>query len=167
MPSFEVLNRQPNFPNEDLSEANMPMIEHYLQRDAGVESRAEHSKALLRQIHVTAHEALRHCGVALDYTPEEYAAFCNGFASYEYVSLLVNPRVISGAVLINNVRYILTDKGDLTDIELSERFDGWAKSYPNLREVVLDAGIQKGETMQQLQTRLVGLQIATELEMAA
>lgn len=93
MMHLEVLKSQPNFPNEDLTDSNAGIINYCLQEVGGERAYAEYLQKSMRALQTTAHEALRICGVQVDYSQDEYESFCGGFAAFEYASLLVNPRI--------------------------------------------------------------------------
>lgn len=167
MNTFETLQRQPNFPNEDLQDGNVNMVEYYLEEIQGSQAHAEHLRESLRMVHITAHEALRLCGIEVEYSQQEYDTFCKGFASFEYMSLLVNPRELNGAALIQNTKELLINPGDNADVGIAERRENWIKVFPNVYGLVVDAGARQGDSFPQLQSRTIGAQIACELQMAA
>ncbi len=170
MSSLETLSRQPDFPNEDLHDANVPLVDYYLRAEKGEQPYAQffiHDRASLGAMHATAQEALWLSGVQVAHTPEEYAAFCNGFAAFEYISSLVNPRMKSGAIAVQNTLNLFVANGAMAEVDLAERRQAWMEVFPNTSGVIVKAGMAKGETMAQLHARAIGAQIASELEMAA
>ncbi len=167
MSSLELLARQPDFPNEDLHKKNIAMVEYYLQEEHTDRALAKHLQESMRMVHVVAHQALSIVGVKAEYSQVEYEAFCGGFAAFEYVSLLVNPRMVSGALAIKNTQQLLIEPGELADFSMADRHQPWAQAFPNTYGVIVDTGARRGETMNELQLRAIGAQVASELEMAA
>lgn len=167
MTSFEVLKRQPDFPNIDLSEPNAAQVSYYLQNERGEKPYADFLRASLRTIHITGHQALQVFGVELDYSEDEYFAFCDGFAALEYTSLLVNPQLYNGTIAVRKTQDILVNHSDSADLEIADRYALWLKTHPNTHGVIVDAGAVQGETMKQLHARTIGAHIASELQRAA
>ncbi len=54
----------------------------------------------------------------------------------------------------------------LSDLEIAERFKAWQDLYPTTYGLIIDAGEERGETLQQLQARAMGAAIARELQVA-
>lgn len=167
MSQLEVIQHQPNFPNEDLDDANVPIVEFFLQENPEAVSHARYLNESFRPVHKTAHYALQHAGVKVEYTPAEYDAFCKGFAAFEYISLIVNPRYIREQLIIKNTHRLLTAVEALPEIELADSRELWMESYPNINDVLIDTGSREGETMAQLHSRSMGAQIAYELQRVA
>jgi hypothetical protein len=167
MSQLEVIRHQPNFPNEDLEDANVSIMEFFLQERTEALSHARYIKETFRPIHQSAHYALQQAGVEVDYTPAEYEAFCKGFAAFEYVSLMVNPRYIREQLIVKNVHRLLTSIEAIPEIELADGREAWMETYPNMNDVLIDAGTRDGETMAQLHSRTMGAQIACEMQRAA
>ena len=167
MSELVVIKRQPNFPNEDLDEKNVPIMEFYLHEHHEADSHAKYLSETLRPIHLTAHYALQLSGVEVDYTPDEYEAFCKGFAAFEYVSLMVNPRHVREQLVVRNVHTLLTANDVIPEIELADRRQPWVETFPNVNDVLTHASVQQGETLPQLYSRTMGAQVAWELQKAA
>ncbi len=167
MREFEVIKRQPNFPNEDLHEKNVPIMEFFLQENHEASSHARFLYDSMRPLHLTAHYALQLSGVEVEYTPAEYEAFCNGFAAFEYVSLMVNPRHVREELIANNVHTLLTATGVFPEIEIADRRQAWVNGFPNVNDVLSGVSATKGETLPQLYSRAIGAQMAWELQKAA
>ena len=84
MSTLELLTSQPNFPGEDLAEKNVPHVEFYLQHERSNEALCHHFRESLQVIHKLGHNALMIHGAEMDYSEDEYNAFCDGFAALEY-----------------------------------------------------------------------------------
>ncbi|UTX51657.1 hypothetical protein KI440_01760 [Candidatus Saccharibacteria bacterium TM7i] len=167
MSLLEILTPQPNFPDEDLQEDNIAHVEYYLQNDPGTLVYEKDLRESMRMLHVVGHNALQICGVEVDYSEDEYHAFCEGFAALEYASILVRQKQLSGSMMIANTRNLLIDMGEMTDFEVASRHGVWMEAHPNTFGVVTKAGAVRSETMKQLQARAVGAHIASELQAAA
>ncbi len=167
MPSINVLQHQPDFPNEDLCDSNAPLVEYYLRERPSDISHAEYLGNSLIMVHHTGHYALRLCGIDVDYSEQEYLAFSRGFAAFEYMSLLVNPRQYNGSLAVRNTSELLVDAGDLADLELANRRKVWPAMYPNAFGVIASVGSSRGQTMKQLHAATLGAQVACELQMTA
>lgn len=164
---FKTVEHQPNFPNEDLTEGNVPLVEHFLFEHAEAKAHARYLEDSMRPLHLTGHYALEQAGITLRYDPAEYSAFCNGFAAFEYVSLVVNPRFIREQLIVKNAQRLLTSLEAIPELELSEGREAWMNAYPNVNDVLIENGVRSGESMAQLQARAMGAQIACELQKAA
>lgn len=167
MRSLEVLTPQPNFPNEDLNEANLPHVEYHLSHIHAEQTYAESLRTSLHMLHFTGHQALQICGVEVDYSEKEYNAFCDGFAAFEYISMLVNAKVHDGTIAVANVKELLIDSGELVEFEIANHYKAWLDTHPNTHGVITEIGAYRGETMKQLHARAIGAQIACDLQMAA
>lgn len=167
MKQFETITLQPDFPNEDLHEHNVPLIEFYLQEMHEPRTHATFLKESMRPLHLTAHHALQLSGVEVVYDPDEYDAFCNGFAAFEYISLLVNPRHIREQLIVKNVHMLLTANDIIPELDMADRRQAWMDMYPNVTGVITNETIAHAETLPQLYSRAIGAQIACEMQMAA
>lgn len=163
----DVIKKQPNFPNEDLESANVELMSTYLRHMHEPTSYAKYLHEHFRPVHLTAHFALEQAGVEVTYTPEEYTAFCKGFADFEYVSLMVNPRFIREKLVVKNVRRLLTSTVAIPEIELLDGREPWLKAYPNMNDVLTEEGHRRNESMAALHSRAMGAQLACELQRAA
>ena len=167
MSSFEVIKRQPNFPNEDLDEKNVPIMEFFLRDQHEATTHAKFLGESMRPLHLTAHYALELSGVEVDYTPAEYDAFCKGFAAFEYVSLMVNPRHVREQLVARNVHRLLTATNVFPELEVAERRQAWINGFPNVNDVLTGVSVKEGETLPQLYSRTIGAQMAWEFQKAA
>lgn len=167
MTHLSVIERQPNFPNEDLTDSNVDHVRYYLSEIHDDAAYANFLRDSLRMLHQTGHQALQICGVEVDYSEAEYFAFCEGFAAFEYVSTLVNPRLYDGNIAVANARELLVKNADFADLELANHHAAWFQTHPNTHGVIINAGAEKGETMKQLQVMGMGAQIACEFQMVA
>jgi len=167
MQQFEVIKYQPDFPNEDLDQTNVPFVDFYLRENHEPRSHAHQLRETMRPLHLTAHRALQQCGIELEYSQDEYDAFCDGFADFEYMSLVVNPRYVKEQLVVKNVHLLLTHTGAMPEIELADHRSPWIDIFPNVHSVITDNGVRQGNTMAQLHSRTMGAQIAYELQAAA
>lgn len=166
MNRLELLTTQPDFPNEDLSEANVPHVEYYLGERRYEAASAEYFRQSLRMLHITGHQALQICGIEVDYSEKEYVAFCKGFASFEHMSMLVNPRPYDGMLAVANTRELLVESA-IAEFEIADHYKAWLTTHPNAYGVVIESGAAQGEGMKQLHARAIGAQLACELQMVA
>lgn len=167
MSAIEVIKRQPDFPNEDLANENIALMEFYLKEMHEATTHARILAESMRPLHLTAHHALQLSGIEVKYTPEEYEAFCKGFAALEYISIMVNPRHIREQLVAKNVHTLLTATDILPELNMATRRDAWIGMYPNVNEVLVNSSVAQGETMPQLYSRTIGAQVACELQMTA
>lgn len=166
MNSFEVIKHQPNFPNEDLDEKNVHIMEFFLTENHEATTHAKFLGESMRPLHLTAHYALELSGVEVDYTPAEYDAFCKGFAAFEYVSLMVNPRHVREQLVVKNVHRLLTG-AVIPELEVAERRQAWVNGFPNVNDVLAGVSSKEGESLPQLYSRTIGAQMAWEFQKAA
>lgn len=164
MSELEVIKHQPNFPNEDLAAANVPFMKYYLQEGTEVASQTRQLGETLRPIHLTAHHALQLSGIEVKYTPNEYDAFCKGFATFEYASLMVKHRFARQQLVVGNVHRLFTSSEALPEIELADNRQDWMETYPNVNDVLFGAGRGEGEELPELYSRSMGAQVAWELQ---
>lgn len=172
---LELFKPQPDFPKEDLHDTNVPYMEQLLRHEGSDRSYAELLKGSLRQLHITGHQALQAADIKVDYSEEEYNAFCAGFAALEYTAGIVGQKLYNGELAVGKVGRLLLNRADARDTELREvfiaqqvrdRFMAWQQTHPNTHGVILGPGIEQGETMEQLQARSIGAELAWELRSA-
>lgn len=164
MNKLEVLQTQPDFPKEDLVETNVPFVGYLLRHEQSDRPYAEHLRGSLRTLHVTGHHALEICGIKVDYSEDEYHAFCAGFAALEYTTTVVGRKVYSGDIAVQKTKNLLINGVDMAEFEFADRFKAWQESHPNTHGVIVEAGAEQGETMKQLQARAMGAEMAWELQ---
>lgn len=121
----------------------------------------------MRPLHLVGHQALRFCNVAVDYTEQEYQAFCGGFAALEYVSQLVREKLQDDTLVVANAKSLLLDTGEMVDLEVSQRYKWWLEVQPHTYGVIVESGVQRGETIKQLHARTMGALVARELQLAS
>ena len=167
MAVFETLDPQPNFPTEDLSETNASFIRYFLINERSDQSYALFLRPSLRMLHVTGHSALQICGIEVDYSEREYAAFCAGFAALEYTTHIVRRSAINTELAARATKRLFIDAPDMADVEIADRFTAWKESHPNTHGTIVDAGAEQGETMKQLHVRAIGAEMAWELQSVA
>lgn len=159
-----TLERQPGFPNEDLSPRNAELMAFYLGRNPEGRAFAEHLAASMVGVYSMARHALIARGIGMTENPQEYRAFRQGFAEFDTMALLVNPRVYSGTIAVRKAYELLVAPGDFADFELMERSKIWADKYPNVHDVMVTVGSERDETMTALHARITGAQVACELQ---
>lgn len=166
MTSLEVFQPQPEFPNEDLLESNVLYMTHLLRHEKSDQVHAEQLGESLRQVHVAGHQALQICGIEVAYSQSEYAAFRAGFAAHEYTTMVIRQKPYSLTTAAAKTQSLFIDQPALADLEIAERFKAWQDLHPTTYSLIVSAGEEQGETMQQLQARAMGAAIARELEVA-
>ena len=162
---FETLTPQPYFPDEDLQEVNAAHISYYLQHNPESVALEKSFHDSMRTLHQIGHNALEICGIKVDYSQDEYHAFCSGFAAIEYTSTLIRERQHDTTMVVANARNLLIDAGEMADFEVASRYGTWVEEHPNTHGVIVDAGAARGETMKQLQLRTAGAHLASEIWM--
>lgn len=167
MSTLELLTSQPNFPDEDLAEKNIPHVEFYLQHERSNEAFEQHIRKSMHIVYKIGHNALEIFGVEVDYSEAEYRAFCGGFAALEYTSMLVREKQHDSTMLVTNTRNILINTGEMVDFEVASLYATWTETHPNTHGVVIDTGAARGETMKQLQARAMGACVAGVLQGAS
>lgn len=156
------LEKQDDFTVCDLTDANTEMFgSYFLIHEPGLAERtselAPHQRALFDQ----ARSALSLRDVNIDNAPAEYEAFLRGFASIEFIKFAL-AGMYDYATATRNVRILYMEPGVFVDYDLSERSKTWPQDRPNIYTAVTMAGASMGETMNQLQARAIGAQIAAE-----
>ena len=156
---------QPDFPVVDLSDSNTEMLATYILPQAGgVE---QYARDLHPHHQGLAYLALTYKGKSEGYTlpPDEAEAFSRGFAAFEYVSMAVHPRVYDGSLAVHQAHLTLVTGGYFTDMELADRSDAWMDARPNVVDLMSRVSLLRAETAGQLSARLIGAQVACELQL--
>ena len=115
-------------------------------------------------LHQTGHQALKILGIDVRYSQDEYNSFCAGFATFEYTARLLGRASFDDQATVQKAKSLLIDNAFMADVEIAERFSKWRDSHPNLYGVILDTGLSQEDTMQQLQARSMGAEIAWEFQ---
>lgn len=163
-PTFITLEKQPDFPDRDLTDANAEMIgDYYLPETQSVaieaERLSEHQRALFQSLIGVL--ALRESEVQIEDEPQAYRAFTLGFASYEFIQLLVTESAYDTSKAAVRLQSLYT--GPET-ISFSERVPLWPDRRPNIYRTVIKQGLDSDEPNEILQARALGAQVAFELQ---
>lgn len=167
MPSLETIQLQPDFPNEDLDDENVPFVEHNIltQPESGayVNTLSTGPNSMV-YVYRQAHCALRMCGIDAEYTKASYQSFLGGFADFEQMSLLVRPRPYDGKTAVRRTKELLVDTGDLAEVVMSDGLAKWKHQLPNAYGVIINHGDKAGESMKEIQARTAGAYVACVLQ---
>lgn len=182
------LQLQPDFPQEDLSDDNVEMLDFQLSKDEGLTAYAEQLQHHQRQIHLIADRALKVLGIKTRYAEGELFAFSHGFASFETINDLVHPpRLYNMQLARSRVEQLFVDTRSFFEIEFEElqrsldenrdmlpvshdrpapelelanRHNILPNNHPNTYGVILKLGETRDESMAQLQARTAGAALA-------
>jgi hypothetical protein len=163
--SFLHIETQSNFPASDLTDANAEVLPYVLGDKSGINSHAKYLRDYQQPLYSVAYSALRFSDKPADYSTDEYRAFTRGFATFEAIASVVRPVAIydtAHAALI--AQWNLMQYGSFADVELARRSKNWPDERPNVHDVVIIMGERRGETIKQLHARVIGAQIAFELQ---
>jgi len=164
-PKFIVLETQPDFPGEDLSAQNADMLGlHYLRETAGLEGETERLFDHQRALFELAQLALWVRGVKIDDAPKEYHSFTGGFAAYELVQTLVTGAAYNTDLAVMRADLHLINSNTAAFVGIAERNALWPLERPNLYQAITSAGEAREETEHQLEARVIGAQLAFELQ---
>lgn len=98
------LHEQPNFPNEDLTQANKEVLMHTLKSEAGIDAVADHLTRHQLYLYMVAMRGLARLGEFSPSTKAGLDAFTRGFAGFEAISSLVHkPRLYPAANAVTRV----------------------------------------------------------------
>lgn len=158
------LERQPGFPNEDLTDNNADWLSFHLSRTGEGDAVGLELQQHMRMLHLTAHNALRVSQAEVRYTPGEYRAFCMGFATLELINAMVNPKLYDDTRAILNAWSMLVSPPDNGELDMYNRMTSWIHRYGNVYGVLTIVGAHQGETGPEIQSRVIGAQIACELQ---
>ena len=164
-PKLIVLETQPDFPGEDLSEQNADMLGlHYLRNTVGLEGETErlfeHQRALFELAQLT----LWLRGIKINDAPKEYRSFTGGFAAYELVQSLVTGTAYDTGLAAVRADLHLINSNTPAFVEAADRNVFWPYDRPNLYQAIITAGEARGESEHQLHARVIGAQFAFELQ---
>jgi len=160
-----VLETQPDFPAEDLSEQNADILGlHYLQHTVGLEGEAERLFEHQRAMFELAQLALWVRNIRIDDAPREYRSFTQGFAAYELVQSLVTGAAYNTELAVMRADLHLINSNNPPFAEIAERSVFWPFERPNLYQAISTAGEARAESEAQLHARMIGAQIAFELQ---
>lgn len=164
VPSLIYFNPQPEFPVEDISEENAAMAMHYLESAPEPEVYADKNFENLRFLHKIGNSALIGAGIPVEYTESEYRAFCHGFSTMDYLTVLVGSRqykkIHTDGFAVNN---FFMQYGDIVELKLQERSEAWIDNHPNTLEIMRTVAGYRNENLREYASRAMGAQIAGEL----
>jgi hypothetical protein len=164
-PKLILLETQPDFPGEDLSERNADMLgTYYLRHTAGLDGEAERLFEHQRALFELAQLALSLRNIRVDDAPREYRSFTQGFAAYELVQSLVTGAAYNTGLAVMRADLHLINSNNPSFVEIAERNILWPFERPNLYQAITVAGEAKDETEAQLHARMTGAQLAFELQ---
>lgn len=164
VPSLIQFKPQPEFPVEDISEDNAAMAAHYLESAPSPEVYADYHFDNLRAIHRIGHAALVGANIPLDNSESEYRAFCHGFSTMDYLTILVGSRSYKNFYTDSfAMRNFFMQYGDIVEIKLQERSEEWIDSHPNTLEIMRKVADSRSESLKEYTSRAMGAQIAGEL----
>ncbi|HEY8886437.1 MAG TPA: hypothetical protein VIM31_02995 [Candidatus Microsaccharimonas sp.] len=160
-----VLEAQPDFPGEDLSTSNAEMMgTYYLRHTEGLDGEAERLFEHQRALFELAQLALWLRNIRIDDAPKEYRSFTQGFAAYELVQSLVTGAAYNTGLAVMRADLHLINSNNAPFAEVAERTVLWPFERPNLYQAITTAGEARAETESQLHSRVIGAQLAFELQ---
>lgn len=164
-PKLIILETQPDFPGEDLSENNAQILgTYYLRHTIGLEGEAERLFEHQRALFELAQLALLLRNIQIDDAPKEYRSFTQGFAAYELVQSLVTGSAYNTGLAVMRADLHLINSNNASFVEVAERNALWPYERPNLYQAITVAGEARQETEAQLHARVTGAQLAFELQ---
>lgn len=164
-PKFIALRTQPDFPAEDLSENNADILGiHYLRHTMGLEQEAERLFEHQRALFELARFSLWLRDVQVEDAPSEYRSFTHGFASYELIQTLVTGAAYNTGLAVMRADLHLINSNNAPIVEIAERNVLWPFERPYLYQAITAGGEARAETPSQLHARVIGAQLAFELQ---
>jgi hypothetical protein len=162
-PKLIVLEQQPDFPSEDLSEHNADMLRYYLRTEAGLDAEVTRLFVHQRTLFEMARLTLWLRNIDIDDAPQEYHSFTHGFAAYEMIQSVVTGAPYDISLAAQHVNTDLINNS-MPANEVAKRSALWPFEKPNLYGTITAVGDARGETMAQLHARTIGAQLAFELQ---
>lgn len=162
---FEIIKfqPQPDFPSEDISENNASMASWYLETSAEHEAYLDNYHENMQPLHDIGNAALAYMDAAPGNNRKEYTAFCKGFATIDYLSVLLNSRPFEQISNGKGMGDFILDHESFADVELAKRVGSWRSSHENTLLLLLEASDRYSESQKQFAARLIGAQVASEL----
>ena len=165
---LQSLERQPDFPDCDLTEKNASVLPHVLEM-AGVEGYARFLERHQQALYALSVQALGILGIkpvtSIDsFSPEEYRSFTEGFAIFEAFQMAVQQKRYDENKAIQRAHMLYIVAEPVADLEFSQRIGHWLAERPNTETALIETGDIKGESLEQLRARTLGAQIAFELQ---
>jgi hypothetical protein len=162
-PTLSLLHEQPDFPQVDISNANMTYIELRLRENVILPAVPQllEGQQIMAQI---ASFSLRLLGMRAEATPPTTEAFANGFAGVEYIAtLLRTPQAYDFERAAQNFNASFFSQYTLTEFEYADRLRRIEQNLSNTYSIMLRDGTRRGETAQQLNLRMMGVVLACDL----
>ena len=162
--AFITLEKQPDFPDRDLTDANADIIgDYYLPETQAVALEAKRLAEYQRPFFeaIIGVLAMRQASIQIPNEPDSYRGFTLGFASYEFMQLLVTESPYDVAKAATRLQSLYT--GSET-ISLTERVEIWPDKRPNIYRTIVKQGLDSDEPNELLQARALGAQVAFELQ---
>lgn len=154
-PRLIVLENQPSFPDEDLSETNAAYVSHDLTTNQSERSHGASFETNLVPLFRLGHEALQMNALPSEDSRVSYDAFCGGFAASEFAMALVRPRLYDGTRAVEATGELLRS-GVTAPITLADQYRDWLDTHANTFGVIADVSIARGDTIKQTQARSIG-----------
>ena len=166
--SITVLEHQPDFPKEDLSNKNADFFELFLQNSDLVELShpvAEQSRTL----YVMAHRAITSAANILDSDHYSHGSLSSGISYYEIISSMVamHPPLeqeARAAIAAQSLVSRLDDKSAFINLMVDAR-DKFTSEQPNAAEVIKSAASRYHKSAEQY--AVVGAAVIRDLELQA
>lgn len=165
MDKFEIIKfePQPDFPDEDISQNNAAMASWYLQTGAEREAYLDNYHNSMQLLHNLGNAALVYMDTKPGNNRQEYTAFCKGFATIDYLSVLLNSRPFQQINDGVGMDKFILQPDSFADVELAKRVASWRSSHENTLTLLLEASDIYSESPKQFTARLIGAQVASEL----
>jgi hypothetical protein len=164
-PKLIVLETQPDFPGQDLSSNNAEILgTYYLRHIIGLEAEAERLFEHQRALFEVAQLSLWMRNIVIDNAPKEYRSFTGGFAAYELVQAMVTGLAYDTDLAVMQADLRLINSTNAPFVEIAERSVLWPFERPNLYQAISASGEARSENEAQLQARVIGAQMAFELQ---
>lgn len=154
-PRLMVIESQPEFPDEDLSEANAAYLSHDLTTNQAERAHAASFETNLVPLFRLGHEALQMNALPSEDSRISYDAFCDGFAASEFAMAFVRPRLYDGIRAVEATHELIRS-GVTASISLADQYRDWLDTHINTFGVIADVSIARGDTIKQTQARAIG-----------
>ncbi len=116
------LHPQPEFPCEDVLDDNAAVVGTMLEKDPGVIGQSAFLRAHQRVLHHIATTSMRRGGVHMETDPETYEGFTLGFATLEYVVMLLKGKAIDVNLAARQFAQLLPTNPFMEDPSILESF---------------------------------------------
>ena len=154
---------QPDFPSEDINETNAAMAAWYLKNGQERKAYLENFYNNMQLLHDLGNAALSYMDTNPGNNRKEYIAFCKGFATVDYVSVLLDSRPFKQISSGSGMGKFVLEHQSFADVELAKRVKSWRASHENTLMLLLNESDRRSESPKQFAARLIGAQVASEL----